>query len=345
MKKFIVNCFLFFLCTVFFYVILLMLWGSFLPDEFKKNINYRVGTSGYTYTRLHEVEKYNNINILFVGSSHAYRGFDTRIFKERGLTCFNLGTSSQSPIQTELLLDRYLDKLNPSTIVFEVYPYTFSCDGVESSVDVISNSCVDGNSIKMAANINSLKTYNTLLYAFVHRLFVNEKPVKENLFFIESKGNLKYYTTYIPGGFMESKKEWIGNDTLGKSNAMKMNSLNEKGIMTDLKIIQTKDGRWEPRQSQIKAFERILKKLKEKNIHVILVQAPINSKYYSLIKCNKEIDSYFSSKEDYYNFNVLMFFDNELNFTDYDHLNQKGVKKMNEAFIDKAFKKELIPLQ
>jgi hypothetical protein len=118
-----------------------------------------------------------------------------------------------------------------------------------------------------------------------------------------------------------------------------MHSLNEKGITTDIQIIQTKEGKWEPRQYQLKAFERILKKLKEKNIRVVLVQAPINRKYYALIKCNKEIDSYFSSKGEYYNFNELMHFDNEREFIDYDHLNYDGVKKMNEALIEKAFKK------
>lgn len=34
-----------------------------------------------------------------------------------------------------------------------------------------------------------------------------------------------------------------------------------------------------------------------------------------------------------------MSFDSELDFADYDHLNQTGVKKMNEALIEKAFKK------
>lgn len=113
----------------------------------------------------------------------------------------------------------------------------------------------------------------------------------------------------------------------------------EKGILTDISIIQSKDGEWQPRKNQLQAFERILAFLKERNIRVILVQAPINSKYYAMIKCNKEIDAYISSKGEYYNFNELMKFDNETDFSDYDHLNQQGVQKMNEALIKRAFKK------
>ena len=79
--------------------------------------------------------------------------------------------------------------------------------------------------------------------------------------------------------------------------------------------------------------------MERQNCGVILVQAPINSEYYAMIKCNKEIDAYFSSKGEYYNFNELIKFDNELDFADYDHLNEDGVKKMNEALIQKAFLK------
>ncbi len=314
-----------------------MVWGSFLPKDFNKNLNYRIGAAGYTYTRLHEVESYSNVNILFLGSSHAYRGFDPRIFAAYGYTSFNLGTSSQTPQQTEMLLNKHLAELNPSTVVYEVYPYTFSSDGVESSVDLIANSSIDANTFSMAIEVNNIKTYNTLLYAYIKRLFTREKPLQEKLSLTSASGQSKDYTTYIPGGFMERRKEWLGNDSIYKNE--KSAPASEKGILTNLGIIQSKDGKWSPRKEQLAAFERILQRLKARNIKVILVQTPINSKYYNTIKCNKEIDSYFLSKGEYYNFNEVMHFDNENDFADYDHLNETGVTKLNEAFIQKAFSK------
>jgi hypothetical protein len=36
------------------------------------------------YSRLSEIKNYKDIDILFLGSSHTYRGFDTRIFLDSG---------------------------------------------------------------------------------------------------------------------------------------------------------------------------------------------------------------------------------------------------------------------
>ena len=339
MKKFFKNLARFSLTAVFFYLVVLMIYGTFIPNEFKKNLYYRVGGAGFTYTRLREAKQFGKVDLLFLGSSHAYRGFDTRIFKENGYASFNLGTVSQTPLQTELLLNRFLDKFNPSTIIYEVYPYTFSSDGVESSIDLIANSEIDYNTISMALKTNNIKTYNTLAYGSIHKLIEKETPVNNQLYFYLIRGGIKDYIHYIPGGFTERRRELVSNDSLGETNDFNAGIQNKKNMLNDINIIQTKEGKWGSRDYQIKAFERVLKKLKEKNIRVILVQAPINSEYYAMIKCNKEIDAYFSSKGEYYNFNELIKFDNELDFADYDHLNEDGVKKMNEALIQKAFKK------
>ena len=81
------------------YMVLLILWGEFMPGMFKKNLNYSLGAYGHMYTRIREAEKVKNIDILFIGSSHAYRGFDTRIAKEYGFESFNLGSSSGSSVK------------------------------------------------------------------------------------------------------------------------------------------------------------------------------------------------------------------------------------------------------
>ena len=157
MRKFIKKISLFILFSSLFYLIVLFVWASYLPDAFKPNINYRIGSYGHSFSRLKEVEQAKDVDIVFVGSSHAYRGFDPRIFKKEGFSCFNLGSGSQTPFQTKLLLDRYLDQLNPHVLVYEVYPATFTLDGVESAVDLLSNGKIDEYSIEMAWDINHLK--------------------------------------------------------------------------------------------------------------------------------------------------------------------------------------------
>lgn len=176
--------------------------GSYSFRNLNPNINYKLG--GNTYNRLKEVKSVSNVQLLFLGSSHSYRGFDTRIFKENGVNTFNLGTTAQSPIQTQLLLKRYLDKLNPELIIFEVYPPTFSVDGVEPSLDVISNDKNDLYSLQMALNTNKIRLYNTLLYASIRDVF----SLNENFKSPTKLGN----DTYIKGGFVERELRYYKSE-------------------------------------------------------------------------------------------------------------------------------------
>ena len=72
------------------------------------------GGIGFTLERIREAETAGPVDILFVGSSHAYRGFDPRIFAALGFTSFNLGTKAQSPLNTDFLLRRYWPRLQPA---------------------------------------------------------------------------------------------------------------------------------------------------------------------------------------------------------------------------------------
>ena len=204
MNKFLKQFLFFMLYAIAAYLALLVLWGEFMPNIIKKNLNYSLGAYGHMYTRIREAEKTTNIDILFIGSSHAYRGFDTRIAREFGYESFNLGSSAQTPVQTKLLLEKYLDSLRPKMIVYEVYPYTFTNDGVESSLDIIANGWIDYKVLKMAVSLNNIKTYNSLVYGYYRELFNRNKNFKENTVIKND--------TYIPGGFVEKVMAY-NNDT------------------------------------------------------------------------------------------------------------------------------------
>jgi hypothetical protein len=258
------------------------------------------------YSRINELKKTKDVDILFLGSSHAYRGFDTRIFKNSGYRSFNLGSSGQTPIQTNILLERYLDTLNPKLIIYEVFPSTFSSDGVESSVDLIANDKIDFKTFRMAIELNNVKTYNTLLYGYYRQLFDKDKGFEE--------GVLKGDDRYVPGGFVEQKLVYN-------------NAAAAKAEMID----------WTPKPYQIKAFENILKLIKEKQIELILVQSPVTRIAFKKYKNNKNIDAYFSKKAEYYNFNYLVNMNDILNFYDENHLNQEGVKVFKEGVRDALY--------
>ena len=51
-----------------------------------------------SFPTFQEVRRHEDVDIVFVGSSHAYRSFDPRFFAREGLTTFNIGTRAQTPL-------------------------------------------------------------------------------------------------------------------------------------------------------------------------------------------------------------------------------------------------------
>lgn len=301
MRKFILKAVVFFLFSILFYLLGVIVWGSYAPAIFKPNINYRVGSIGHLHSRLQEVKGQKDIDILFLGSSHAYRGFDTRIFSNHGFRTFNLGSSAQTPTQTNVLIDKYLDSLNPKMIIYEVYPTTLESDGVESSLDLIANDKNDMRSLQMALKTNHIKVYNTLLFGLTQDFFnVNES-------FVENA--IKDKSKYISGGYVER----------------------ELGFAEKLSFIAKKIN-VNPRQ--LNEFREVVSKIKNRNIDLILVYAPIPRARYESFSNNHYYDSLMSSYGEYYNFNEIISLDDSLHFFDNSHLNQNGVDVFNEKIID-----------
>lgn len=306
MKHFLLNGLKFLLFSSVFYGIFIFVWGSLAPSYLKPNINYRLGSYGHMHTRLSEVKNYQNIDILFLGSSHAYRGFDPRIFAKYGYSSFNLGSSAQTPIQTKVLIDRYLENLNPKTVIYEVYPRTFATDGVESSVDLIANDQNDLHSLEMALEMNHIKTYNTLIYASIRQSLHLDQSYKE-----PRSRNLD---KYISGGFVEKEIRYF-NPKDFSVNKIKLN------------------------KNQMEVFSDIVKLLKDRNIELILVFAPITKAKYSKYTNINYFDSIMRNYSTYYNFNTSDFLNDTLHFYDSHHLNSIGVKRFNNRLI-KTLKNE-----
>jgi hypothetical protein len=301
MNKFICSILKFFVFTAIIYLLLLIIWTGFLPTAFTKNINYRIGSFGFTYTRLKEAKETKNIDILFLGSSHTYRGFDTRIFKEAGFKTFNLGSSAQTPVQTELLLAKFLDSLKPKIIILEVSPMIFSLDGIESSLDIISNVDNDYKTIRFAIQQNHLKVYNTLLYSLYRELIFNEKSK-----YIENR--TKGVDTYINGGFVQKKMKFY-------------------------KFIDLEKQQWTFNPKQLEAFKKIITIIAKKKIKVLLVQPPITKSLYNSYENTERFDNEMKKYSTYFNYNEILQLNDSVHFYDADHLNQNGVRVFNNAIL------------
>lgn len=298
--RFIKNVFLFLLFGLTFYVVVICLVGDFLPSKITKNLVYNHGGPGHSLNRFEEVKNIENVDILFLGSSHTYRGFDNRIFYNNGFTSFNLGSSAQTPIQTQILLDRYLDQLNPKIAIYEVYPITFNLDGIESAMDLITNDQNDFTSLKMAFHYKHIKIYNSLIYSSYRQFFHKNNLSTEKI----TIGNDRYIT----GGFVEK-------------------------IKSDFKPKSSKKQELHFNKNQLEVFQKNIKSLENQGAKVFLVQAPITSDYYKKFSNLSEFDSLMNNFGEYYNFNKMVNLTDSLHFFDAHHLNQKGVEIFNKKLI------------
>jgi len=311
MKLFIKHLCSFLVVAIVFYCILIIFVGEFAPHQFKKNLFYNEKGYGHTYSRLHDADTIKNIDVLILGSSHAYRGFDTRIFEQHNIKAFNLGTSAQTVVQTEMLVDRYLEKLNPKIVIYEVFPGLFSSDGVESALDVISNSPKIGKpEIKMAFKSNSIKVYNTLIYSFYKTNIKKNNELAEPV--------IKGMDTYVSGGgFVEREITYNKDRVFPKS-------------------------KWHLNNKQLLLFENIIEKISKSGSKLLLIQAPITKRRYNSFTNSQEVDLYFSKKGAYYNYNTILNLNDTLHFYDPQHLNQNGVNLFTEEVIKLLNKEDFI---
>ena len=240
-------------------------------------------------------------DILILGSSHAYRGFDIRIFSNAGYKAFNLGSSSQTPLQTYVLLQRYLKTIRPKFVIYEVYPGTFTNNGIEGGADLISNDINDSLSYDMATKINSLITYNTLAYGYYHDLTRSKN--------LRPKGHLPAADTYVPGGYVEKTVTYFKN----------LPTAERTDLIFD--------------KNQCDAFEKSIALLKKNRIKYVLVFAPVPKSTYNSYKNKNAITLFFNQHGLYYDYNTKVSLNDSLHFFDDNHLNQKGVALFNRKLL------------
>jgi hypothetical protein len=291
MKKLILSVAGFVGLSIISYVLLVILWGLCAPRILRKNISYKLGSYGYTFSRLADVKKAGKVDILCIGSSHCYRGYDPRIFEGKHLKIFNLGTSAQTPVQTELLLKEHFDELKPDFVILDVYPPVFDNDGVESTLNLIANGPIDKPLTDLALGEMNMKVYNTLIYGlFRQSLHMNtgfrQPPVMED-------------DTYIGSGYVQTYKRYLSNKVF---KAQKVNFV----------------------QKQVGAIERTIAFLKSRNVRFVIIQAPVTRKNFESYTNNESVDSFFLRKGPYINSNYYLKLPDSL-FLDDHHLNQNGV--------------------
>jgi hypothetical protein len=255
--------------------------------------------------RFREVEEYGDVDVLLVGSSHAYRGFDTRIFARHGIRSFNIGSTSQSPLNTHYVLQRYLDAVTPELVVYEIYCGVLG-DGteVESACDLMANTSFSTHWLRMVLATRSLFALRASLRTYLERTTFD---------FSEVTTGRGLRSDYVSGGYVVShtqREETVVGDEARRDMVFSGRARRYLG--------------------------KTLRMLRKRGIPVILVTQPLPPEYIA------ELPAYETIRESirelaarhgvrYVDFNEELVLDSREHFMDYHHLNIMGVEVFNEA--------------
>ena len=125
---------------------------------------------------------------IVLGSSHAYRGYDPRIFEQSGMNLFNAGTSSQNAKGSLVLYNEYL-RNRTDVFILDIYDPVFELEGTESNMRLIQNVPTNEAAVALVQQEFKMYTVNALLVRFASINPIDEAPNND----------------YIKNGFCEKK--------------------------------------------------------------------------------------------------------------------------------------------
>ncbi|MCB9170782.1 MAG: hypothetical protein H6597_03765 [Flavobacteriales bacterium] len=117
---------------------------------------------GDTYQRFQEFDPDSTYDVVFLGSSHAYRGYDPAYFTRHGYAAFNLGSSAQSQMNSYYLLKDLVHPGHVRLVVLDVYEGAMESDAVESTSDLVQNIPSDATAWRMALALHDPRGLNML---------------------------------------------------------------------------------------------------------------------------------------------------------------------------------------
>ncbi len=263
------------------------------------------GGYGYTLTRFREADTTRNVDVLFLGSSRCYYSFAPHVFDRLGLKTFNLGSPSQTPLNTRYVLDRYWDRLNPKLVVFEVNLHILEKDGVESFYDLMINTPVSLDMAEMSL-------------ATGHPHAMTSMAVRA----------LSSLTTPFESFQMQDRPmdPYLGKGAVAAKN-FNQETFNEKPSAVHI-----------PDQ-QKEYLADIIDFVRTRGAQVILVVAPIPKEWRPIITNYSEVMANLGDLADshgarLYDFNAAMTLDSRTDFKDNHHLNANGAKIFSYDVLD-----------
>ena len=124
---------------------------------------------GATYQSYHEFNPKNKYDIIILGSSHAYRGYDPRAFYKEGYIAYNLGSNAQTLMNSYFIAKNYITPENCKMVILDIFEGPFMSEGLESSSDLIENISSEQAAWSMALNLRDIRALNMIVLRYVSK--------------------------------------------------------------------------------------------------------------------------------------------------------------------------------
>lgn len=302
MKKLLINGLLFFTITIVAYLllfaVLFFIKPSGVPFVYRATQG-NLSEGGGTWLKLHQFDKEKKWDVIVLGSSHAFKGYDPAVFSKHGLEMYNLGTSNQHMMCTYYIAKNTLNKENCKLVILDMFDRVFSNEMIESMSDIIQNTPDDKTAIEIALSTPDIRAINMITL----RLF-NKTTVPLNT---DTLGYVRGYKV---------ARQFVTPEIADKEKAFFSYITNER---------------------QLRYLDKLLGYLKEAGIPVVVAEHPLPHIYTArehdkfiadikpvLEKHEVKFLDYTNDKEFIYKLSY---------FSDENHLNHLSVPKYNERLL------------
>lgn len=175
MHRFITRLFAFTLSASIVYLvvfgILYMVRANNVPLVFRATQG-QVFEGGITYKKFRDFNPTEKYDVIVLGSSHAYRGYDPEIFNQYGLSMYNLGSSNQSIMASYFIASNYINRHNCKTVILDVYDRVFKQESIEPLSDIIQNITSEKVARQIAFASKDIRAVNMLTLRFYNKFSV-----------------------------------------------------------------------------------------------------------------------------------------------------------------------------
>lgn len=294
-------------------------------------------TASYTRVTFHEMYEQENIDVLFVGSSHCYRSFVPAIFdKELGVNTFNAGTSAQSLDGSYMIIKEAARYNDLKHIYLELY-YNIAYAKYKERTDLTQTYIISDymkpsiDKVKYLINASTKEHYpNSFIIGRRNwSKFFEADYIKDLLIKKETDDYKNYEYTYIT-----NDAEWYGGKGYcANSNTIEnWNYFSHKG-WNNIELDKFSED-W------FKSLQDIIKFCDKNGISLTFVSAPMSNyltagseNYDDYVELIREITK--DTNVDYYDFNLCkeQYLPNTSSlFKDADHLNHHGAEIFSHLF-------------